>query len=160
MKYEKIQGMMSNCSPEIKIYDVSLEEAFQLAKQIPELNQNSKISDWHLRLKDKSGTILIAFINNIPAGLKVGYNKWNDHRYYSWIGGVLPEYRNKGVARALLYEMERRAVKNGFSVLTMKTYNKFKNMLVFALRNGFVIDKAGYEIKSGKVAIHLTKEIH
>ena len=44
---------------------------------------------------------LIAEIENQSVGFKIGYDRFKDGSFYSWMGGVLPEFRKKGVASAL-----------------------------------------------------------
>ncbi|PLW97542.1 MAG: GNAT family N-acetyltransferase [Marinilabiliales bacterium] len=159
MKYEKIQGTMSKYNPEIEIREASVEEAFLVAGMIPELHSRYAINQWKEKLNDKKYLILIAFINDVPAGFKVGYDKWNDNRFYSWIGGVVPEFRRKGVALELLEEMEQHAFSTGYSVLEMKTYNHHKEMIFFALKHGFSIYAAKKDPKVDDIALYLRKEI-
>lgn len=148
---------MSKYNPEIEIREASIDEAFLVARMIPELDSRYSIEQWKEKLNGKKHLILIAFIRDVPAGFKVGYDKWNDHRFYSWIGGVVPEFRRRRVALELLEEMERLAV--GYSVLEMKTFNHHKNMLFFALKHGFSIYAAKKDLKVDDIALYLKKEI-
>ena len=71
------------------------------------------------------------------AGFKVGYAR--DDYFYSWMGGVLPKFRKRGVAKALAMEQEIWAKKNNFNSIQFKTWNQHKAMLIFSLKNGFDI---------------------
>src|SRR5215212_4475809 len=43
---------------------------------------------------------LIAHLEGNPVGYKVGYRE-RPGQYYSWTGGVLPDYRGQGLARQM-----------------------------------------------------------
>ena len=81
---------------------------------------------------------LIAFENNLPAGFKIGY-RYNSNTFYSWVGGVLPEFRQKGIAKKLAQQQELWAKNNGFTKLRTKSMNRFKPMMILNLKNGFNI---------------------
>ena len=150
---------MSKYNPDIAIREASLEEAFSVAQQVPELDNRYSLKNWEERLNGKETLILVAYLNGVPAGLKIGYDKWNDNRFYSWIGGVIPEFRRNGVARELLEAMEEFALKKEYSLLEMKTYNHHKKMIFFALKHGFSIFSAMKDPKVDDIAIYLRKEI-
>ena len=53
------------------------------------------------------------------------------------MGGILPDFRKKGIAKALADTQEKWAKKQGYTTITFKTRNHHKGMLIFALKNGF-----------------------
>jgi predicted GNAT superfamily acetyltransferase len=81
---------------------------------------------------------LIAFKNLIPVGFKIGY-RYNDTTFYSWVGGVLPEYRKEGIAKKLAQRQELWAISNRFITLRTKSMNRYKPMMILNLINGFNI---------------------
>ena len=81
---------------------------------------------------------LIAFQNNEPVGFKIGY-RYNETTFYSWVGGVLQDYRNKGIAKKLAQKQEFWAKENHFKKLRTKSMNRFKPMMILNLKNGFNI---------------------
>ncbi len=91
------------------------------------------------KLGDKSDILsLVAYSNTKPIGFKIGYAK-SDKTYYSWLGGVLPSFRKKGVASALM-RMQHEQVKHmGYIEISTKTFNHFKLMLILNLKHGFDI---------------------
>jgi predicted GNAT superfamily acetyltransferase len=121
---------------EIQIKEGTINQAVELSKQIPEF-ENPNEDEYICRFKGKDPLILIAYVNNKPAGFKVGY-KENDY-FYSWMGGVLPEHRRKGIANRLSKNQEDWIIKMEIKKIRFKTQNKFKGMLIFALKNGFSI---------------------
>ena len=52
-----------------------------------------------IQTKDDHLSIL-AFSNEKPVGFKIGY-RYDLSTFYSWIGGVLPTYRQQGIATAM-----------------------------------------------------------
>jgi ribosomal protein S18 acetylase RimI-like enzyme len=69
-------------------------------------------------LKGCFSKILIASFNGILCGFKVAYSRDEGSSLYSWMGGVLPEYRRKGIARNLSRIMEYLAIQNHFQMLS------------------------------------------
>jgi predicted GNAT superfamily acetyltransferase len=117
----------------------SIEEAVQLSMQIPEFADPHPAIEYYNRLSGKKHLILIAYEDDKPVGFKVGYDKEGDGSFYSWMGGVLPAYRQQQVAKQLAQMQEEWARENGFNSIRFKTRNRHKAMLVFALKNRFQI---------------------
>ena len=57
------------------------------------------------------------------------------------MGGVLPKYRNQGVAEALADYQENWAKQRGFSSIKLKTRKKHNRMFNLSLKRGFSIIK-------------------
>ncbi len=72
-------------------------------------------------------------------GFKLGYPEDAD-TFYSWLGGVSPAARGRGVAQMLLEAQEAKVRARGFSRLRVKSMNRFPAMLRLLLRNGYLID--------------------
>jgi ribosomal protein S18 acetylase RimI-like enzyme len=123
----------------IEIYKGIIKEAFEISKKIPEFDKISTEKEYEKRLSNTKYLILIAKVNNELVGFKVGYDRYNDGSFYSWIGGVIPEYRKKGIAKKLAEEQELWAKKQGYKNIKIKTRNKFRNMLIFLITSGFKI---------------------
>jgi len=123
----------------IQIEETSdFDSALDILKQIPEFSESFSKEEFAKRLQN-DGLILIAYENGRPAGCKIGYNRFGKKIFYSWLGGVLPEFRRNQVAKLLLVKMEEIALKRGYEFLQFKTRNKFTSMLIFGLKNGFQI---------------------
>lgn len=116
----------------------SIQSILKLLNSIPEFSGTFSEEMFHERLSADS-IMLVATINEKPVGCKIAYNRFEDGSYYSWLGGVLPEFRNKGVAQLLNNEMEFFAKEKGYTSIIFKTRNKFKPMLHFAIKNGYHI---------------------
>ena len=71
-------------------------------------------------------------------GCKLGYERQPAH-YYSWLGGVRPEFRGRGLAAELLGRQHAWAREQGYRSIRTHTYNRWRAMLLLNLRHGFDI---------------------
>ena len=124
----------------IKIKIGRLEDAVDLAHQIPEFDNPYNIDEYKKRLLSDH-LVLTAHIENEIVGFKIGYDRFNDGSFYSWMGGVLPENRNQSIADMLADYQENWAKNNGYSSIRLKTRKKHEAMLFFSKKRGFVITK-------------------
>ena len=96
-----------------------------------------------------SGTKLIGF--------KIGY-ALDEKKFYSWLGGVSINYRKFGVASALMEKQHQYLKELGYSVVQTKTMNKWRNMLVLNIKNGFDVIET-YTDEKGLHKIILEKNL-
>lgn len=125
---------------EVNIAEGTINDCLEIMGNIPEFgdNQYDEVVFTN-RLSEKKKLILIAVANNRTVGFKVGYKRDDDESFYSWMGGVLPEFRRLRIAKKLADAQEEWAKKQGYTAITFKTRNYLKPMLIFALKNGFNI---------------------
>lgn len=134
---------------ELKIRQIELDEiklAVQVLNHIPEFDVVFYEASLHKRLLRAESILLIAEFAGKPVGCKVAYNRYFDGSIYSWLGGVLPPFRNQGIALSLLNALEKEAKRKMFSSIRLKTRNKHVDMLRFVVKNGFQI--TGFQEKS------------
>ena len=141
------------------IRDGTVEEVIQLCQAIPEFKNSYPKEEFIRRLSLKNSMILVAEEEGIPVGFKCGYESEELNTYYSWMGGVIPAYRNMQIAKTLLLEMERRIKTMGYKFLSFKTLNEHKAMLIFAFKNGFEIVNVVESAKDSKPRIWLKKQL-
>ena len=120
-----------------------IKTVVQLSTAIPEFLNPHGPEEYHRRLDDVPHLILVASVAEKPVGFKVGYER--DSFFYSWMGGILPDFRRMGIAKALADRQEDWARAKGYDSVTFKTRNAHKGMLIFALKNGF--DIVGFKEK-------------
>ncbi|HOY15726.1 MAG TPA: GNAT family N-acetyltransferase [Haliscomenobacter sp.] len=120
------------------IREGTIAEVVGLSLLIPEFSAPYQEDEYTLRLQGVPSLILVAEHADRVVGFKVGYAK-RAEIFYSWMGAVLPEYRQSGVAKALAQAQENWAKLHGFQFIQCKTRNRLKAMLHFALGNGFDI---------------------
>ncbi len=121
----------------IRIQEDTLETVVAISKEIPEFTNPHGLAVYQERLKNVPAITLVAYVNDVPAGFKVGYER--DGYFYSWMGAILPEFRRLGIARQLAERQEAWAKEKGYPHVTFKTRNRLKPMLIFALSRGFDI---------------------
>ena len=122
----------------ISIKTGKLQTVCDLITKIPELNQSASINVLEERVQDKVTLILVAYVDSQAVGFKFGY-ELNSSDFYSWLGGVLPNYRQQGIARALLEEQERWARANLYQHIYVKSKNCFPNMLKMLISSNYQI---------------------
>ncbi len=88
--------------------------------------------------------ILLAYVSGVPVGFKVGY-KEDRFTFYSAKGGVLSEYRRRGIARILLEHMCDTVRSWGYRRLAYDTFpNRDRGMTVMGLTEDFRVTRADY----------------
>lgn len=81
----------------------------------------------------------MAYDKEHPIGFKIGFDRFKDGSFYTWMGSVLPPYRRGGIAKALARKQESWAVQQGFTSIRLKTRKKYKTMIAFAENSGFTL---------------------
>lgn len=89
----------------------------------------------HLRGRRRK-LLLVAVDGERVVGYKFGYQD-RPGRFYSWIGGVDPEYRRRGIASRLMEKQHRLLERAGFREVRCHTRNRFRAMLLLSIAHGF-----------------------
>ena len=143
----------------IHIREGLFHECVNLSFKIPEFNSPYKIEEYKKRCAGKH-LALIAEIDNQPVGFKIGYDRFNDGSFYSWMGGVLLRFRRMGVAYSLANFQEKWADENGFSSIILKTRKKHDEMIAFSLNRGFIITEETQIIPAEETRIWMEKSLN
>ncbi|WP_422361791.1 GNAT family N-acetyltransferase [Reichenbachiella sp.] len=141
------------------IREGSIEEVVKISNQIPEFESPHANEVYQERLQSKKHLIAIAEVEGKLAGFKVGYDKFGNTSFYTWMGGVLPKFRKMGLAKALADFQEQFALEEGFDSIVLKTRNRHKNMLHFAISSGFEIMDVELRSESAENRILLKKQL-
>ena len=141
------------------IHEGNLNDAVMVSENIPEFDNPYKIPEYSKRLDDTTHQILIAYNDHNPIAFKIGYQKHSDGSFYSWMGGVLPNYRRKGIANNLADHQDAWAKKNGYISIKMQTREKHKAMLALAINRGFQITNRIEKISSSNTRIWMNKPL-
>ena len=75
--------------------------------------------------------------NNELIGFKLGYAN-SPLEYYSWLGGIRPEYRNHGIATELMRKQHAWCMQQGYDSIVTKTSPSFKEMLSLNKKFGYL----------------------
>ncbi|MCO6359953.1 GNAT family N-acetyltransferase [Roseivirga pacifica] len=123
----------------ISIEPADMRVAIKVLSDLPEFDPMFELEYYNSKIKTTDHLILVASVDGQPVGCKLGYDRFKDGSFYSWLGGVLPDYRNLGIAKKLAQAQEKWVKEKGYACIKFKTLNRHKNMLQFALNNGFSI---------------------
>jgi predicted GNAT superfamily acetyltransferase len=107
--------------------------------------------------KKPSCLVLLAVDGGEVIGYKIGYEE-RTARFYSWLGGVNPQYRGKGIASELMRRQHKWCCDQGYKVIRTHTKNKWREMLILNLRHGFDI-VGTYTDDKGEPKIILEKRL-
>lgn len=135
----------------------TVEEAYEVFLSVPELDQYLSLQEMKERLCGEHH-IIVAEIDHILVGFKIGYLKDNAE-FYSWLGGVLPKYRQTGVAQKLLLFQENWVRKLGVKSISVKSMNRFPSMLRMLIKNGYKIQGVEFYGDSEKERINFVKQL-
>ena len=122
-----------------QLREASLAELLWVHERIPEFPGKASLDFYAERLKHRLHLALVAEKEGELLGFKVGYQSDKPDTFYSWMGGVRPEFRGKGIATSLAEEQERWAKAQGFTSVFFKTRNRFLGMIQFGIQRGFKI---------------------
>ena len=110
------------------------------------------------RLHYKEDVIInLCYKDKVLIGFKIGY-RYNKTTFYSWVGGVIEQERNKGIAKKLMLVQHQTAKEKGYQRIRTKSMNRFKPMMILNLKNGFDIVQV-YTNDSGQTKIVFEKDL-
>jgi predicted GNAT superfamily acetyltransferase len=110
------------------------------------------------KIKEKPQLLVtIAKQDGNVIGYKIGY-ELDRRTFYSWLGGVSPDYRKHGIASRLLVLQHQFLIKNGYHIVQTKTTNKWRAMLILNIKHGFDVMET-YTDKKGRHKIVLEKKL-
>ncbi|MEQ9103009.1 MAG: GNAT family N-acetyltransferase [Imperialibacter sp.] len=121
------------------IREGTIEEVVAASQHVPELVNPYEEPVYHERFQDRPHLILVAEADGKIIGFKVGYDRYKDGSFYSWMGGLLPAYRGQGIYQQLTAAMEQWAAEKGYTHMLLKTRNKLKPMIRFCLSQGYYV---------------------
>lgn len=84
-----------------------------------------------------------ALHGDAPIGFKLGYRR-GATLFYSWLGGVDPDWRRRGIAEQLTIIQHDRLMALGYATVETRTRANNNAMIILNLRSGFEV--RGFEI--------------
>jgi ribosomal protein S18 acetylase RimI-like enzyme len=77
-----------------------INDCLEISRQILDFSDNQYDEvEYNKRFSNANHLILIAKIEKRAVGFKVGYEKEQDGSFYSWMGGIVPDFRKQKVAQ-------------------------------------------------------------
>lgn len=110
----------------------------QMEMRIPEFEKHYSLEKIRTRLEGRKSLVLLGREQGQVVAYKVGYAE-TEARFYSWIGGVLPEHRRACWATRLLHHQEEWCRSQGFREINVWTANRYRSMLIFLLKENYEI---------------------
>lgn len=99
----------------------------------------------------------LAEADGAAVGFKLGYRR-GAHLLYSWLGGVVPAWRGRGVARVLMERQHEAARAQGYALVETRTRAANNAMMMLNLSCGFHV--CGFEVDArGIPVVTLRKEL-
>lgn len=119
------------------------------------INQDGDLEAFNRAVKP----VLLIIYNNInePMAFKMGYAR-NEERFYSWMGGCMPNFRNKGLASLAMKEQHKICKNNGYKFVETKCRPDRVEMLKLNDKFGFKLVKE-YKNERGEIRYILEKEL-
>lgn len=100
--------------------------------------------------------VSVAYAGSTLVGFKIGHRE-RAHRLRSWLGGVHPDWRRRGIARTLMRAQHDWCRRRGFTTVRTVTSNQYKPMLLLNLLTGF--DIIGVRCDEGQPKLQLQLEL-
>lgn len=110
---------------------------------------------WRLTRMPAASVFLMRGEMGLPIAFKAGYASAQG-RYYSWLGGVHPDHRRRGLAGELMRQQHRWLVEQGYSLVETLARRENTAMALLNLQHGFVIGGMRTEAESVKVLFSKT----
>lgn len=119
------------------IREGTIEEVFGVFCEIPELDAYLSFSEMVEHVKEPYLALVYEMAGEL-VGFKLGYKKAGGV-FYSWLGGVKPNYRKHGIAKKLLIRQEEWVKANGYKRIEVKSMNCYPAMLRLLIGQGYQI---------------------
>ena len=134
-------------------------EVESTVQDLLEVAMGSRKPELASRLASYPKTLVqVATVGGDPAGVKVAYQD-RPGVLYSWLGGVHPAYRRRGLGRMLTRDQHAWAKEQGFQRVTMKTRNQWREMLLLAIQEDFDVVGVEHRPEDGELMILLQKDL-
>lgn len=135
--------------------DTLVDQIWALEKAIfPDPHSREKIARTFASMPEL--VCLLALDGDTPCGFKAGY-AMSERKFYSWIGGVAPEYRKRGIAKELMLTQHRILSKRGYQIVRTHTENRFRSMLLLNIHSGFDIVGVVSDVQQARTTIVMDK---
>lgn len=100
---------------------------------------------------------VLAYEKDKLIGFKIGYAE-DKNTFYSWLGGVLPDYRKLGISSQMMSLQQNWCQEQGFKKIQTRSRNDFPEMIKLNLKFGYRI--IGTQVSHGdEIKILFEKEI-
>jgi ribosomal protein S18 acetylase RimI-like enzyme len=145
--------------PNITIYKSSLAVALKVHNTVLEFESEPNEKYFSDRLANHERLVLVAHVDDKPAGYLIGYDRDQDGSFYCWMTGVNPVYRRMGIVRCLMKYEETWAKARGYTSIKVKTNNERRAMLINLITSGFNVVSVDPIAPPRYLSVHLEKQL-
>jgi predicted GNAT superfamily acetyltransferase len=131
----------------------TLEKLVALSAQTFERSSYDYVAWRMTRMPDVS--LFLALAGDDWVGFKIGYAT-SQTKYYSWLGGVKPEFRRRGIASELLRQQHRWLADQGYETVETAANQRNVAMAQVNLAHGFVVCGTRVEVHRTQVLLSKT----
>ncbi len=141
------------------IQEAPLADALEVSFNIEEFTQNYTKEEYDRIVRENTSRILVAYVDEKPVGFNIVYDKDKDGSLYIWMAATLNNYRRYGINKALIENQTSWAKNQGFTSLTLKTWNRCREMRAYCLSRGFDVYHFEKKEKQDENRLYFVKEI-
>jgi GNAT superfamily N-acetyltransferase len=120
-----------------EIKEISLNNIIKINQMIPEMGEET-IKSLNERLNGKKYYAFGNYYKKNLVGYLLAYEE-SKKKFYVWLAGTIPEYRRKGVMKALMDYVEKMAKEKGFKIVKIKTKNSRRAQLFNLIKREYNI---------------------
>jgi GNAT superfamily N-acetyltransferase len=111
-------------------------------------------------MEGKDALALLAFVGKEPVGFKIGRGRYARGRVFeSRMGGVLPQYRSRGVAKALALRQISEAEARGYQTVRVHVRHDNPAMISMCLKARFDLTGAMTHPRRGDFVVRLERSL-
>lgn len=124
----------------ITVEKATLEDVLPLIGQLDEFAESAPhtLEKYKETIGNAPTLVLRGSVGGRPAGFLIGYDRFHDDSFYCWRVGVLPQFRRRGVLRAMMQTVEEWVGEHGYNKIRLTTRNSRRAMLAYLVEEGFV----------------------
>ena len=103
-------------------------------------------------------SILIATLEDRPVGFIVGF-ELTPSTYFSWVAGVLPDFRRAGIATQLMQAQQAWAQDHHYGIIRFECQNQHRPMLHVAITEGYDLVGIRWDTDSANNVVIFEKDL-
>ncbi|MBI1826624.1 MAG: GNAT family N-acetyltransferase [Planctomycetes bacterium] len=102
--------------------------------------------------------MMVAMVDDRPVGFIIGFELMPT-TFFSWICGVLPDFRRQGISTQLIQAQHAWAGDHGYQLMRFECNNQHRPMLHVAITEGYDLVGIRYDSSSADNVVIFEKEL-
>jgi GNAT superfamily N-acetyltransferase len=104
-------------------------------------------------------SMLVAVLEDRPVGFIIGFELMPS-TYFSWLCGVVPDFRRMGIATQLMHAQQALASEHNYTLLRFECQNQHRPMLHAAITEGYDLVGIRWDTSTASNVVIFEKELH